>query len=235
MTETMMLTDGTKVPVHYDFNAHFDPLPVKNQNQDPTCYNHEHATLCEAALRIWARKTITINPDIIEQEQEGGTKKVWTFPDHPGIEVVTDYSGFNLWDEPAFTGLSRKAAVVKALWLNGVLEGGVSMQHSYERMWKHPEKYAGYNTSTGKLHSLPVLEMLHGDFEAIKRNTWSHAQPIVGYDWTKGMIVQNSWGHRWAMNGRAYVAWDALDKGGIDAAYVLRFGDHAENSLVMPA
>lgn len=232
---THTLADGTEVPHRYDFNEHYKPLPVKNQGQDPTCYRHEHATLAEAGLRMWRGVAITIDPDRMEYAQEGGTAKRWTFPDHPDVEpLLTDYSGHNLWTDPAFAGLSTKEACIKALWLNGIIEGGVKMQHSYERLWAHPEKYDGWDAKHDRFTHPPQLVMLPGDERAITANTWAHAQPFPGYHWTKGLLAQNSWGRRFGMVGRCYIAWEAIEAGGIGSGWPLIFDGHPVNTLKLP-
>lgn len=247
---TVTLSDGTKIPASYDFNEHFEPLVVKNQGQQGICWYETHCTMLEAFWRMYTDLAPTFDPHALGDSQQGWQDTIWTDerfdPPHPlgtthyiGGDVVTHLDGYK--DMPL------RDAVCKALWTNGILEGGTNAEASMNKLYSTPWKYQGYN-ATWKSHfkTLPVLTTRPGDVTQVTlKNNWSHAVIYVGYHYDVGVIFQNSWGSGFGKFGRAIFAWDMLEKtyethyGGTtsvsDVGFIHVFNDNPANGLKMPA
>lgn len=241
---TVTLSDGTVVPKHYDFNQHFPPLPVHNQGANPICWYETRATMIEAFMRMYDQQSVHLNANKLSYSDEGWAVSHWTDLRDNGfgaLGTMTYYGGDHVTNLPEYKDLPFEQALAKALWLNGILEGVVKCEHSFARMWKHPEKYGGWHAKKGFTH-IPTLHTLKGDLEAIKKNTWAHSVIYTGYRLAVAdnqiisieILCPNSWGKNFGMNGRVYIGQDLIRDGAADPGFIYTWNDHPVNSLVMP-
>lgn len=243
---TVTLSDGTKVPQHYDFNEHFEPLPVHNQGQNPICWYETRATMIEAFARMYNGKALHLDPAQIGHADEGWDVSHWqddrTDPPRE-LGTMTYVGGDKVTNLPGYKDLSLPEAVGKALWTNGVLEGGVKCEQSFSRLWSKPWKYTdAWSDKKDKIVRLPVLHVLPGDLTAVQKNTWAHAVIYVGYKLIVDggriigiqILVQNSWGGRFGKAGRCYIGQDLVEKGCADPGFIHSWNDHPANGLVIP-
>lgn len=210
------LTDGTQVEDTFDFDVAYGPLPRLNQGQHPMCWMFQWAVQLDAYARMYDGRHLNVDAMELGDAEDGPTAKVWTLPD--GSTVRTDYSGDNYWS--AHPDLSKREAIIRGVWLNGVAELGVTCQRSFDRLWRHP---LGQHA-----HALPVLEPTPGDLAAARRNSWTHATLAVGYT-HRGVICQNSWGRRFGLDGRVVLSWAMVDAC-VDAFLVDTYQDHPLDS-----
>jgi len=243
---TVKLSDGTVIPAHYDFNAHYEPLHVKNQGQQGICWYETHCTMLEAFWRMYTDKAPTFDPHALGDSQQGWDTTVWTderFDPARPLGTTHYIGGTSVTQLDGYADLPAYEAIAKALWLNGVLEGGVKCEQSMTRLWQHPGRYGELNKH-GMLKRLPVLHVLPGDRDAVAKNNWAHAVIYVGYRLIvsdRGKITgieilfQNSWGTRFGKAGRALLGGDMVAQGCADAGFLHTFNDHPQDGLVMPA
>jgi hypothetical protein len=235
------LSDGTKVPQHYDFNDHFEPLAVHNQGQNPICWYETRATMIEAFSRMYDGKALHLDPAQIGHTDDGWAVSHWSDSrTDPARELgtMTYVGGDHLDNLPEYRDLPLHEAIAKALWTNGVLEGGVKCAQSFGRLWAKPWTYDGYNDHKQRMTHLPVLHTLPGDLRAIKTNNWAHAVIYVGYRLVEDgieILVQNSWGAKFfGKAGRCYIGLDLVKAGAADAGFIHSWNDHPANGLKMP-
>lgn len=244
---TVTLSDGTKVPDHYDFNSHFEPLHVKNQGQQGICWWETHCTMLEAFWRMYTDKAPTFDPHALGETTEGWQDTTWTDervdPARP-LGTTHYIGGDKVPNLDGYKGMPVRDAVCKALWTNGILEGGTKAEASMNRLYRNPGAYGELN-KRGVLKKLPVLSTRPGDVTQVtKKNNWAHALIYVGYIYDLGVIFQNSWGSVFGKLGRAIFSWDMLEKeyetnyGSpstvCDAGFIHAFNDHPANGLKMP-
>lgn len=242
---TIALSDGTKVPLHYDFNDHFEPLIVKNQRQWGGCWWEQRCTLLEAFWRAYTDRAPTFDPHLLGVKQEGWAVAHWQDlrVDPPReLGTMTYVGGDHLTHLPEYSGLPVPEAIAKALWTNGVLEGGVKCEQSMTRLWQKPWRYEGWSERKDRFTHIPTLHVLPGDLEAIAKNNWAHAVVYVGYRLVVDagkvksieILLQNSWGSQFGKAGRCYVGQDLVKAGAADDGFIHTFNDHPANGLVMP-
>lgn len=234
---THTLSDGTKVPDHYDFNQHFEPLTVKMQGQQGICWYETRCTMLEAFWRMYTDKAPTFDPHALAHSDDDWSVSHWTDerfdPPHP-LGTLTYLGGDKLINLDGYKDMPHKDAIIKALWTNGVIEGGTCAEQSMDRLYQKPWKYAGYNRDKERFSHLPVLTTMPGDLAALQRGNWAHAVIYVGYDWDLGILFQNSWSARFGKYGRAYFGWDMVEKEVADAGFIHAFNDNPANSFKMP-
>lgn len=209
------LSDGTKVPEHYDFNGRFEPLVVKNQGQQGICWWETRCTMLEAFWRMYTDKAPTFDPHQLGVDNENWQFSNWTderFDPPRPLGRLTYVGGTHIPELPEFKGLTPREAIMKALYFNGVVEGGTKAEQSLNRLYAKPWKYEGWNERKNRFSTLPVLSILPGDIGAIQRNNWSHSVIYVGYDAGLGVIFQNSWGGGFGKGGRAIFSWEMVEK-----------------------
>lgn len=242
---TVTLSDGTKVPQHYDFNQHFEPLTVKNQGQQGICWWETRCTMLEALWRCYTDKAPTFDPHMLGHNDEGWAVSHWQdlrFDPPRELGTMTYIGGDELTNLDGYKDLPPAEAVAKALWTNGVVEGGVKCQQSMERVWQKPWRYEGWNANKDRFTHIPTLHVLPGDLEAVAKNNWAHAVIYVGYrlllDGAKVQgietLLQNSWSGRFGKAGRVYLGGDMAAQGCADAGFIHSFNDHPANGLKMP-
>jgi hypothetical protein len=245
---TVALSDGTKVPQRYDFNEHFEPLTVKMQGNQGICWWETRCTMLEAFWRMYTDTAPTFDPHQLSNSTQSWDTNIWGDERFDPVRPLgtTHYiGGDKVTNLPGYKELPPAEAIAKALWTNGILEGGTKAQQSMDRLYLHPGKYGELNKH-GQLKRLPTLHVLPGDLEAVAKNTWAHAVIFVGYrlildptriDKVDGIEVlfQNSWSSRFGKAGRAYLGWDMVQQDVCDPGFIHTFNDHPADALRMPA
>src|SRR5436190_15507704 len=131
------LSDGSKVPAHYDFNDYFEPLIVKNQGQQGICWWETRCTMLEAFWRMYTNLAPTFDPHQLGVTELGWAISHWEDErvDPPRQLGTMEYiGGDKLTNLPEYKDLPPIEATAKALWTNGILEGGIKAQQSMERL-----------------------------------------------------------------------------------------------------
>lgn len=245
MIDMVKLSDGTEIPVYYDFNEHFPSLPVHNQGQNPVCWYETRATMIEAFKRMLEGQSIHLAPTQLRHVDDGWAVSHWTDQRSNGfgeLGKMTYVGGDYLTNLEPYKNLSIPEAIAKALWTNGVVEGGLKCRQSLGRMWEHPARYPGWNAHKRAFVEIPVLHTLKGDLEAVKQNNYAHSVIYVGYRLIvmngsiRGIdiLVQNSWGKTFGLNGRVYVGLDLVSDGAAQPGFIHRWNDFQANDLKMP-
>lgn len=236
---TVTLSDGSVIPKHYDFNERFPNLPLHNQGQTPICWYETKAAMIEAFSRMYDGQSIRLDPAQLSHADTGWAISHWKDLRPNGFSdlgTMTYYKGREVMILEEFKNLSMKEAICKALWLNGILEGSVSCQHSFERLWKYPHKYmTDKEKRLGGFHRLPRLNVLPGDLRAHEANNWSHTTIYTGFHWDHGILDQNSWGKIFGFKGRCYLGWDMVEAAVVRSGYIWTWNEHPANGLKMPA
>lgn len=217
-------------PDTYDFNEHFDPLPVLYQGQAPTCWWHAWATYLVAQRRIWEGKDVNYLPPsdggTLSYSEPDAISYLWHTPD--GDMLIDDVSGASstYWEQHGMNWpvgqpppLPPDDVIKDILWSNAIVRVSVAAgTPEFNQWWYHPDQT-----------TIPTVDLGANP----QADSEPHAAVLVGYATDERYLLQNSWGLPYGCQGRVYVTRRYLDYYG-SFVEVDSYGQGRADSVVMP-